>query len=426
MRQFFQRILLLLCPFIISCTTFKQAPQEPQLTSLHLVDQNGFIQTIHSNDRLDGYKNINFMSPQPYQKVVRVYHTDENNGSKAYLTSYYKSGSLRQYLEVENNRAFGAYKEWYQTGGLKIDCIVVGGMADLSKESEKTFLFDQESKAYLEDGQLAAIIRYSKGVLDGDSYYYHNNGLISKKIAFKYGLKEGEEIVYNNMGSIISTYNYQNGKKNGEAFQYFSNGYLKSRELYSYNELKEATYYNIDQKEIASIHLGSGFIPIYEDDKIIRMEEYKNGYQEGLVEVYNSSGMTLEHYHTKNGLKHGEELFYYTNKDPQPSKKLSIYWFEGVIQGKITTWYEEGGLESIKEMCNNKKHGEFLSWYKNGSLMLIEDYASDKLINGSYFKINSLEPISKVVNGSGYATLYSGEGVLIRRILYSDGVSVIP
>ena len=37
------------------------------LTSIHIVDRNGFSETISNKERLNQFQNVNFLSPQPYQ-----------------------------------------------------------------------------------------------------------------------------------------------------------------------------------------------------------------------------------------------------------------------------------------------------------------------------------------------------------------------
>ena len=67
-------------------------------------------ETINSKDRLNAFEKTNFLSAQPYQKVMRVYGKQENGDIKACITSYHPNGQVKQYLESVNNRAFGAYQ----------------------------------------------------------------------------------------------------------------------------------------------------------------------------------------------------------------------------------------------------------------------------------------------------------------------------
>jgi hypothetical protein len=41
--------------------------------SMQLVDRNGFAETISTKDRIEKYTKTNFLDPQPFQKVLRVY-----------------------------------------------------------------------------------------------------------------------------------------------------------------------------------------------------------------------------------------------------------------------------------------------------------------------------------------------------------------
>jgi antitoxin component YwqK of YwqJK toxin-antitoxin module len=61
------------------------------------------------------------------------------------------------------------------------------------------------------------------------------------------------------------------------------------------------------------------------------------------------------------------------------------------------------------------------AWYRDGSLMLIEEYESDVLIKGSYYKKGDTDTISSIENGQGFATLYDSEGKFLKKISYLKG-----
>lgn len=127
--------------------------------------------------------------------------------------------------------------------------------------------------------------------------------------------------------------------------------------------------------------------------------------------------------HIKNGFKNGEELEFFPpnpfNNDLRPM--LSITWRDGKIHGPVKTWYENGILESQREMANNVKTGLSTAWYRDGSLMIIEEYDQDKLVKGEYFKKGEKYPVSEVALGQGMATLYDGDGNFMHRINYQKG-----
>lgn len=91
------------------------------------------------------------------------------------------------------------------------------------------------------------------------------------------------------------------------------------------------------------------------------------------------------------------------------------------MQGIIKTWYENGALESQKEICQNKKSGTCFAWYRSGSLMLVEEYENDRLTRGEYYRLGEKLPISKIDKGRGLATLFDSEGHLLQKVQYLEG-----
>ena len=154
----------------------QKATKNSVLTSINIIDRNGLNETITNKDRLEQYERTNFLCPQPYQKVLRVYKRDCQGNSISYVTTYYENGQPKQYLEAVNNRAFGLYQEWHENGILKLEATIIGGIADLTPCAEKSWQFDGCAQAWDENGNLQTEISYDKGQLEGESLYYHPNG----------------------------------------------------------------------------------------------------------------------------------------------------------------------------------------------------------------------------------------------------------
>ena len=119
-------VLLLLA----SCT--KTPSDTPHLSVINLIDPNGMTETLSAPDRLKQYEEIDFLSCQPYKKVMRIYKRDPAGTVRARVTSYHPNGQPWQYLEVENGRAFGRYQEWFASGQMTINARVIGGEADIT------------------------------------------------------------------------------------------------------------------------------------------------------------------------------------------------------------------------------------------------------------------------------------------------------
>lgn len=403
--------------FLVSSCSIPRIPCSP-LASINIVDANGITETISNEERLKQFDTVDFLVPQPYKKVLRVYKRNDHGNIEARLTTYHPNGELKQYLEILNGRAFGEYCCWYDSGVKKVQARVIGGPGDLFDNVEKSWLFDGTCTAFSEIGQVEAEIPYCKGKREGVAYYYHKNGSIWKEIYLHNDKLHGPFIVYFDNGTLFERLDFWDGKKVGQAYRFWFGGAKAAEESYEDDLLMEGRYYSPRGELVSEISKGSGFKALFGKDSVIELHEYQGGQQEGLVKILGRKGEIVRTYSIKDGLKHGEEVEYQTLST---KPKLSISWYKGKIQGLVKSWYPNGVQENQREMVDNKKTGILSAWYKDGSLMLIENYDQDKLIKGEYFKHGDNFPVSTVNNGEGIATLFDPNGLFIRKVTYSNG-----
>ncbi|MBA3958085.1 MAG: hypothetical protein H0X51_06810 [Parachlamydiaceae bacterium] len=396
-------------------------PPEPVLSTINIIDRNGFAETISSEDRLARYTNVDFCSTQPYQKVLRVYGRDFVGNICARINSYHPNGQPKQYLEVVNNRAYGIYREWHTNGVMKVEAFIIGGEADIDTGSERSWLFDGTSYAWDECGNLLAEILYCHGELQGSSAYYHSNGNIWKKFTCEKGFIHGPYEVFTSEGTLLQSTEYVFGTRNGPSKRFWSNCSIAADETYCDGLLTNASYYGLNQALICSIKNGSGYRAVFGRESVSEYHQYQSGIPEGEVKILDSTGTLARIYHVKKEVKDGEEIEYYTTletktKDPRP--KLSVTWNDGVLHGLTKTWYPNGVQESQREMTKNVKNGVLTAWYEDGSLMLIEKYDQNKLITGEYYVPNERTPTSVVKSGKGTATIFDSKGNFLQKISY--------
>jgi antitoxin component YwqK of YwqJK toxin-antitoxin module len=396
------------------------------LVVIQIQDRNGLIETISTPDRIAHYETVDFLSAQPYKKVLRSYKKEGKNHSK--VTTYHPNGMLAQYLEAEEMRAHGAYREWFPNGQLKIEAHVIGGTADVAVGTQQDWLFEGVNHVWDDQGNLLAQISYEKGVLEGRSVYYFPNGEIERDLSFVKNDLEGEALEFAADGRLKTKIHYKKGLRDGSCLSFFDNSRLALEEDYSEGLLRKGTYYNPQGELIAEVGNGGGFQACFED-KALTLTEFRMGKPNGLVRKYTAKGELHRSYAVKNGKKQGEEIeFYLSSELDEPSEKplpkLSLYWNEGTVHGVVKTWYSNGMHQSEREYSRNQKQGPALAWYRNGSLMMVEEYEKDSLVKGQYYKLNSKEPVSTIINGNGTAFLYDETGSFIRKILYSKGKPV--
>lgn len=414
--------------FLTNCTQapvyYVEPPCETELVSINILDRNGFSETISNSDRLKNYLNVDFLKPQPYQKVLRVYARNLDGNICAFITTYYENSQPKQYLEVVNNRALGKFKEWYASGTPKIEAYVVGGQADINNLAERSWLFDGVSQVWEENGKLKATIPYEKGVLEGVTIHYHPNGLVHKKIPYHQNALEGTYEVYNENGDLTEAMEFSEGQLHGSTKMFRVPLQLCVDEQFVEGQLITGNYYSPSGKLVGGIIAGKGFKVVFNPDQTFELHEYNQGFPEGEVRVFSRIGQLTQTYFKKNGSKFGEEIVYYKVKDAggklQP--KLSLNWADGRIQGSVVTWYDNGVMQAQREMSNNQKNGLVTAWYKDGSVMLVEEYEKDKLIKGEYFKNGETYPISEVADGKGTVTIYDENGHFMQKVSYMHGV----
>ncbi|MBA3721484.1 MAG: toxin-antitoxin system YwqK family antitoxin [Parachlamydiaceae bacterium] len=403
----------------------KQYPKPIPLASIHIVDRNGFSETISNKDRLNQYQLVDFQKPQPYQKVLRVYARDSKGNVRSIVSSYHSNGNPKQFLEIVNGRALGSYREWHENGNMGVSAKVIGGMADITQVAEHSWLFDGISTAWDEDGHIIAEIPYSQGVLEGVAVYYHSNGNVWKRIPYIKGDVEGNTEIFKETGELLQQITYEHNSKHGPSLRFWEPNLVSSQEEFIEGKLDNAQYFDRKGVLLSEVKNGTGFRTTFGKESLYELQEYKYGIMEGVVKVYTPQGRLKRLYHVQNNQKHGEEFEYYDLltdcSSSTPQSKISFAWYEGKIHGPMKTWYPNGNVECQREMSNNRKNGIATIWYRDGNLMMIEEYEQDKLVRGDYFRKGEKIPASQIVQGKGTVTTFDPEGRFVQKIPYVNG-----
>lgn len=415
--------LVLLGLFLAGC---HQTTAVDSLSLIQIQDRNGLTETISNPERLLTYHTADFLSAQPYKKVLRVYKGEGKNSS--IITTYHPNGNIRQYLEAKEMRAFGPYREWYANGIQKIEANVIGGTADLADGTQQDWLFEGESQVWDEQGNQVALINYKKGFLEGKSTYFYPSGQMEKELFFTDNLLSGTAKEFSPAGVLISQTEFSKGIKQGESRGYFENGNCSWIEDYLDGRLREGRYYDLNGELFTEVHNGGGFQARYEPNGSLTLTEFQFGKPEGLIKKITASGEVLRTYFVKGGRKNGLEIEYYLlgKEESEKHPKLSVMWKDNAVHGPVKTWYDNGELESERNFSLNVCNGPALAWYRDGSLMIYEEYDSNHLVKGQYFKIQKKEPVSTIVKGAGVATLFDENGKFLRKVNYLNGKPIEP
>lgn len=417
--------ILTLC-FLTSCATQK-APvdtefsyiENAELKSINLIDFNNLSETITNPERLKQFEETDFLHCQGYKKIMRIYARDETGSLVAYVTSYFPNSQVKQYLEIVNGRACGKYKEWHENGELKVDAILVGGEPDVTEAAQKTWLFDGLSLAYDSYGNKLAEIHYKGGALNGCATYYHDNGAVWKTIPYEEGKIHGTLSVYLANGNLLQKTEYVQNEMNGLSVRYWTDTQLASKEEFNKGKLINGSYFDTDGTLITEVKDGVGKRTLFGKTTVAEITEIKGGLPEGKVEKYDTNGALVSTHYLKNGIKNGEERFFYPGLPLRI--KLSVNWNEGKLRGLVRTWYTNGQLETQKEYSDNILNGLSSAWYSDGLLMYLEEYEKDKLVKGEYYRRGDKAPMTEVRQGEGIATLFDADGHFLRKINYRNG-----
>lgn len=421
--------LLALFPlfFLLSCGSYSSKDQSGTIISMQIIDRNGFTETMSSKDRLSSFQSVDFLSPQPYQKVLRVFGKNNGGQTSSQITSYHSNGHIWQLLNVLNGRAYGLYQEWFSNGQLKIEAHLIEGVADITELAQATWVFDGINKVFDDQGALLAEFCYAKGILHTPARYYHSNGALQKIVPYNQGEVEGVVQIFDPQGNLLEETPFIRGEKQGRSMAYWTPTQLKWQEDYNLSLLVTAIYFDPSGTQIAAIQNGSGQQAQFKGELPSALISYFNGVPEGEVQLFDSKKALHCSYFIKGGKKVGEEIEYYPPQNDQAAlPKLSVHWNNDKIEGQVKTWYPNGQIESQREFNGNKKQGSAFAWYKNGDLMLVEEYENDLLIKASYYKKGDKKAVSKIEAGKGIASLYSSDGIFQKKVTYDKGKPQLP
>lgn len=407
----------------MGCSARKSADEE--LTRIHIIDRDGFKETISTPNRLELYASNDFLSPQPYREVRRTYGSNAQGKTVSKITAYHANGQVAEYLELLGGRACGAYRAWHANGVIGVEAFVIEGVGDLSEQAQKSWVFDGVNRAWDEKENVLAEIYYEKGKLQGHALYYYPNGQVNRDVPYDKGEIHGEELLYSDQGELKGKTLYLRGKKHGAAFFKGAKEVPPYSEAYREGLLIEGLYCDFSGQVISKIEGGEGIKAVFKEGKLIEKRDYRGGKEEGLVRCFDQHGDLINTFEVKEGIKEGEEWVYYSLTEGSAQPKLYLEWNQGVIHGICRSWYPNGALESEREMSENKKHGVASAWYLDGSVMFIEEYEANLLKKGSYRKKGDLEVKSTIENGKGVATLYDANGRFLKKVDYDRGSPLV-
>ena len=66
-------LLFLLCGIYVAGCAYRAQDYEFPLASIQIQDRNGLTETISTPERLEPYRELDYLASQPYRKIIRIF-----------------------------------------------------------------------------------------------------------------------------------------------------------------------------------------------------------------------------------------------------------------------------------------------------------------------------------------------------------------
>ncbi|NOY36987.1 MAG: toxin-antitoxin system YwqK family antitoxin [Chlorobi bacterium] len=383
----------------------------------------------------------------------------KENGYKKF---YYPNGQVSSEGTMRNGKPDGYWKTYYVTGvkkseGKRINFILDSTWVFYNQAGDTiekiNYKNGRKNGFYIKYGNCKHGIQYSGCIKskelyvndkrEGNAEYYYSTGELKQEIFYKKGYKEGIAKEYNKNGEIITILEYHNntlvdrqpinrkdkeGKKTGKWITFYQNGRIMREEQYK-NGLLNGYIKEYDQN--GNIRL----ILFYKDGKIVSDINDNDTLQMpvDIRNTYDKNGDLFENGPYKKNIPIGIHRFYKDGKIINSiiydnyGEKIS----EGIInekgqkEGSWKNYYYDGKVQSTGKYINNQRNGIWKFYYKNGKIEQTGSFRSGKE-NGEwkwYFENGSLRREESYFNGKrdGLYTEYDREGNIIANGQYLDG-----
>jgi antitoxin component YwqK of YwqJK toxin-antitoxin module len=309
-----------------------------------IVDIEDFTTNIHID------KLVNF-------KVGNKYNVNKMNKFKTKEQAFfYKFLENHEYLFFENG--FTGVCKIYDGDVLESECFQINGIKngiekiyDKNKKNtihSEIFYCDDKiiNKKKFKNNKLVEFIIYNDRESIIEKYY--ENGNLNEKYTFNKDKKiDGVYIKYfSDNDKINIKCNYINGDKEGLYIEYYKNG-----------DIKFETNYVKDK-------MNGFYREYYNDNRIKIITFYKDNLLNGHYEEFYNSGKKYIDCHYINNCLDDTYIKYYENENIH---FLCNYKYK----------------ESITNIYDKNKHGEFIEYYENGEIFKQGNYVNNKL-NGEF------------------------------------------
>ena len=321
---------------------------------------------------------------------------------------YYPNGQLQMVERYKEGEIDGEAKGYYEKGAIAFIRLHAQGK---QVGKQRTFFSPEEAKPQHGKPIVKEIGQHNnEGALHGEQKIFYPNQTLKTVVSYADGKMHGKKALWDEQGYLVEEAHYVHGKLNG---QFFAKDQSGREIIYHYkNNKKEGKhlvfYPQIEgsEKKVKAMEamfknnkLDGEVVEYYPNGQRSSLVFYKDGLQEGTMQLFHKNGKlaaemtfkegkengTMRHYFPKGalgrevkvvaGLKTGEEKTYF-----EDGKLNSIYRYkEGKLDGLSEHWNSEGVLIFEGEYRNGKQHGNFIKYYDNGKLRLKQHFVDGVL-----------------------------------------------
>jgi len=387
-----------------------------------------------------------------------------NNGEKdGWWTYYYSTGKPSSREFYRNDKIMDSLFTYYSNGNLErlttrdhegnitsqYDYKYNGWLSDIRKiRPDKTI----EEQSYYINGQPEVKLVYDGDkVKDGTYTFYHRNGKIKKIVTIEDGKTNGTFKTFFDNGNPDVTSGYSRGKLDGPYLIYYQSGGVKEKytcandkatgpyeNYYEDGKLSETGVYNKGSKEEVKKYSNTGHlygvmdlkndVPyritfFNEDSQVVYDKESKDGIYDYPL-YYANGNKSVDMKINENGFRNGLLTFYYTTG----AKSEETNYKTGKLDGTSVSFYKNGQVKNEENYISDMKDGYFKSYFNNGILKKEGWYKEDKKQGlWRFYHVNgtlSYEQYFQDDEINGYSKEYNINGTLADKYIHSFGMPV--
>ncbi len=373
--------------------------------------------------------------PQGSPKMAIYYEPGVEGETPVKQVFLYPNGSIQAEMDLIQVRQVDS-----DTKEEKFSCVPHGFRIDLGENgslfqisSYDRGVLQGEVRTHFPSGKVQGIFLFQEGLLDGLAQSFYENGQLHEEARYVKGLAEGDVVTYFENGARASVVPYREGKVQGLMTEWHLNGRLQAQR----------------QFENGQPH-GNGKTPaviLYDEDlNVSQMMDFRDGQPSGVHITYYKNGKEAHRLSYQEGKRHGKEQFFaedgtvlgegtyvlgkavgkhWRNHPDGGLAYLAEFDSEGVLQGTVTEYNEEG--QKVREfyVADDQLQGLAREWYPNGVIRAEYQYVNSQYDGEQkeYYPSGQIKTLAhyKDKKRDGIHEQWHENGVLACRGAFAEG-----